>query len=187
VLLTTSKRTSYARCRAQLFEEPDGFKFRLSWHDEATRLPDAEATRAVSAAYHLRSPFMPTNSFGHLMRDNYEPIVNIELKLGVNPKDFTWVMVPSQHFSLHQRVSRRIPPSMTLSTHYTQWFMDKQIVMWRTVFPDAGAPFNPEGRPMPCTTATTGLRRDLCMAQAYVCSSADDKPGQRRCHSMLLL
>jgi hypothetical protein len=46
------------------------------------------------SCYHLRAPFMPASSCRHLMRDNYEPIVNAELKLGGDPQTFRWVMVP---------------------------------------------------------------------------------------------
>ena len=51
------------------------FKFTVTWQSEEVPLPPEDTTRVVTGGVHLRVPFMPHGSFGHLLRDNYEPIV----------------------------------------------------------------------------------------------------------------
>ena len=55
--------------------ELPAFKFNMTWQPADTELPPMIATRVVTHGVHLRVPFMPKSSFGHLMRDNYEPMV----------------------------------------------------------------------------------------------------------------
>jgi hypothetical protein len=118
--------------------ETEGYKFLMTWHNETEVLPDATLTRTITKGLHLRAPFMPASSFGHLMRDNYEPIVKAELKLGVDPEQFSWVIVPLPSFTHEERNSLTLPRSIEIAQHYTQWFLDKQVVMWRAAFPDPG-------------------------------------------------
>jgi hypothetical protein len=123
--------------------------FLMEWHNETAALPPPATTRTYDDGYHLRTPFLPkgkggAGSLGHLMRDNYEPIVNAELRLGVNPSEFTWVIVPPNRLGSEaeaERNSIEVPESMSIVQRYRPWFLDKATVMWRKVFPDPGAPF----------------------------------------------
>jgi hypothetical protein len=126
--------------------------FLMDWHNESVAVPTAAATRTYDKGYHLRTPFLPDSkggvgSLGHLTRDNYEPIVNAELRLGVNPREFTWVIVPlyspegaKNPKAEAERNSVEVPEHLSIVQRYSPWFMDKATVMWRKMFPDPGAP-----------------------------------------------
>lgn len=68
--------------------EPD-LQFFLDWR--AGEAPPEEADIVnYTQPLHLRVP-MNLQSFGHLIRDNIHPLVNLALRFGREPVDFDWV------------------------------------------------------------------------------------------------
>ena len=114
------------------------YKFMLDWKFSDTATPPEDTVRTHKQPYHLRVPFLPKGSFGHLMRDNYEPIIAGELRLGVQPEAFAWVMVPNA-MMLGTKQEQEITGNYKIALHYRDWFMGKDVKHWADVFPPAGS------------------------------------------------
>lgn len=112
--------------RLKWTQEGSEKRFRLNWITNGSSPAQSETCR-VRYPVHLRSPHRPS-SFGHLLRDNFEGLVEITQKLNRVPHTYTWVRWPSD--SSHVR---GVDSPTGAMKHYFSWVSETASQSWNDV------------------------------------------------------
>lgn len=138
-------------CRVTADLDRADLQFRLLFEPSTTPIPGSTITRILPDPLHIRTVFAPGRSFGHLLRDNFEPIVNAELRFGLNPEKRAWVMMPEAGtpVDLYDEL-------LNMTAKYTPLFMGKQTLPMDDVFPREGGALHTPVRCSQCAGCTKG-------------------------------
>lgn len=124
-------------------------EFYMDWRAGEAAPSAAAVVDAPFPAVHLRT-IMNLNSIGHFLRDSLMPLVDVALRFGLDPRDFQWVMCPSDDFGQHSTLRRDLP----LLDHYASWVPSRRGRPTHVLWTDMMAEFLGGAAPSHANTAT---------------------------------
>eukprot|EP00892_Ulva_mutabilis_P004473 jgi/Ulvmu1/2398/UM131_0010.1 len=142
VLLTSDELDPdepWIKLKRMVTDPPSGnwtsHEFYMDWHAGEEAPPAAEVVDAPYPAVHLRT-IVNLHSIGHFLRDSLMPLVDVALRFGLDPRDFLWVMCPSNDFGQYASLRRDLP----LLDHYASWIPSRpgrpERVLWTDMMAD---------------------------------------------------
>lgn len=97
-------------------------EFSVRWSAEVPPAPQETCT--VSVPVHLRQEYpIGTQSLGHLLRDNFHPLVTIPLQFGLSAAHFSWAAWPRTRGNRHGKLSH-------VQEKYTSWISMHRTYLW---------------------------------------------------------
>ena len=96
----------------------------LSVHWTDATVEDGDNCTIMQTPVILRAAYR-ADSFGHLMRDNVQALVELPLLFGLQPENFTWaVWAPA--------TSEKEAPNLQLVHHYEPWYSKFAAIPWQS-------------------------------------------------------
>ena len=99
----------------------------MTWSMQGQALPEEDSVAPVTTPIILRGSFR-SGSFGHLVRDNMQALVELPLLFRASPEDYTWVV-----WAKGERGAEPALPDVHLAAHYVPWISSHPPQHWQQV------------------------------------------------------